>query len=176
LLARYHAPWHALLSDEADTVIGDHGQCWIIDAHSFPSVPLECEPAPHSPRPHICLGFDHVCTPGWCRAPLVDLWRAAGFTVAVNTPFAGALVPARHWSAGDPRVRSVMVEVHRRCYLQDDEQTYDARRAARVQAVMAPMLDLLVAGGSESRGCNRPAPRPQYRLTIASPPTRGRAP
>jgi hypothetical protein len=40
--------------------------------------------------------------------------------VAVDTPFSGALVPARHYRR-DPRVQSVMVEVNRRLYL--DEAT-----------------------------------------------------
>ena len=144
LIARYHAVWHARLANEADRLLDEHGRCWIVDAHSFPTEPLGCEPRPDDPRPDICLGFDPRFTPDWSREPLVALWRERGFDTAVDTPFAGALVPARHHAAGDTRVRSVMVEVRRDRYLHDDEVTFHPQRAAAVQQVFAAMIGLLL--------------------------------
>lgn len=40
--------------------------------------------------------------------------------VAVNAPFAGALVPRSRYRT-DPRVRAVMVEVNRRLYVREDD-------------------------------------------------------
>ncbi|MBR4168526.1 MAG: N-formylglutamate amidohydrolase, partial [Lachnospiraceae bacterium] len=47
---------------------------------------------------------------------LVTFFRERGYSVAVNRPFAGALVPLRFYRK-DPRVMSVMIEINRRLYI-----------------------------------------------------------
>ena len=47
-------------------------------------------------------------------------FESLGFTTAVDTPFSGALVPAKHYRA-DKRVTAVMIEVRRDLYM--DEAT-----------------------------------------------------
>jgi len=64
--------------------------------------------------------LDPFNTPTVLHDAFASAFASVGFRVAVDTPFAGALVPARHYLR-DPRVQSVMVEVNRRLYL--DEAT-----------------------------------------------------
>lgn len=52
---------------------------------------------------------------------LVRSLRQAGFSVAVNRPFAGTIVPLRYYGK-EPRVRSVMIEVNRGLYLRGEEK------------------------------------------------------
>ena len=56
------------------------------------------------------------------------------FSVAVNRPFAGALTPLRYFS-NDQRVKSIMVEVNRRLYL--DEGYREARQILRAHTKFA---------------------------------------
>ena len=120
LIERWYRPHHRTLSAAVAAVLQTRDSCLIIDAHSFPSVPLPYEPDQNPDRPDICIGSDDFHTPQALTDLAVALCRDAGWTVAVNRPFAGALVPMAHFRK-DVRVRSVMIEVNRRLYL--DGQT-----------------------------------------------------
>ena len=120
LLAEWYDPHHARLATAVDRALAAHGRCLLVDCHSFPSTPLPCDLDQRRPRPEICIGTDPFHTP----KPLVDALVAAfeheGFEVAVDRPYAGALVPAR-WYGRDARVAAVMVELSRALYM--DEAT-----------------------------------------------------
>jgi N-formylglutamate deformylase len=91
----------------------------LIDGHSFPSIPLPYELDQGPERPDICIGTDPDHTPHWLRDLAVAVFEGLGWSVAVNRPFSGALVPFAY--ATHRRVGSVMVEVNRRLYM--DEST-----------------------------------------------------
>ncbi len=157
LLAYYHAPWHEVVADLVDDLIARHGVCWIIDAHSFPAEPMGCEQDPDpAAREDIDLGWDRHHTPAAVRAPLLDLWRAAGFTVTEQRPFAGSLVPGRHHRT-EPRVHFVMVEINRAVYLDEPRLLADAERAVEsAMALEGPGLAEGPGAGAFARGAAPP--------------------
>jgi N-formylglutamate deformylase len=120
LLARFYDPHHASLTEAVQAALDAHGTCLVIDGHSFPALPLPYEYDQDPDRPEICLGTDRSHTPAWLREAAVRAFEEVGWRVAVDRPFAGALVPMRFYQS-DPRVRAVMVEVNRGLYM--DEQT-----------------------------------------------------
>jgi N-formylglutamate amidohydrolase len=120
LMASWYQPHHQRLTQAVDDALAEHGHCLIIDVHSFSSTPLPHEPDQDPQRPEICLGTDAFHSPFRDDQEALDVVRAHGFTVALNRPFAGSLVPSKHWST-DARVRSVMIEVRRDLYM--DEAT-----------------------------------------------------
>lgn len=62
--------------------------------------------------PDVCVGVNDVVS---AEAQLViDTFKSAGYTVKVNEPFAGSLVPLKYLN--DTRVQSVMIELNRRIY------------------------------------------------------------
>ena len=120
LLERFYRPHHARLTAAVDDALGRSDRCVVIDGHSFPSVPLPYELDQSPDRPDICIGTDDFHTPPALGAAAVAAVRAAGWSVAVDRPFSGALVPRAHYR-NDSRVTAVMVEVNRRLYM--DEAT-----------------------------------------------------
>ena len=118
LLAAYYHPHHAALTEAVDEVLTQSGHVVPIDCHSFSSVPLPYEPDQKPDRPDICIGTDSVHTPHALRDRLVSLARSEGYSVDVDTPYAGALVPLKHYRA-DTRVQAVMIEVNRRLYMDE---------------------------------------------------------
>ena len=72
-------------------------------------------------RPDICLGADADFTPEDLLGFAKVYFSQQGLRVAVNTPFAGALVPEPFYSLKDKRVHSLMIEVNRSLYM--DEKT-----------------------------------------------------
>jgi len=120
LLEAYFHPYAQVFADLVSRMLDRHGRCLILDGHSFLSVPLPYELDQRTDRPHICLGTDDMHTPESLVGAIGDLCAAEGFHVERNRPFAGTYVPLRYWHT-DPRVRSVMIEIRRDLYM--DEQT-----------------------------------------------------
>ena len=110
-----YVPYHAALTDLVTDVVGDFGECLIVDCHSFGSVPLPSEPDQAADRPDICVGTDAFHTPAALAARFEAAFTAQGFRVKRDSPFSGALVPLRYYGT-DARVTAVMVEVNRRLY------------------------------------------------------------
>jgi len=105
-------------------------------------VPLPYELDQSEDRPDICLGTDAFHTPRVLAESAQRIFEEAGFSVAMNRPFAGALVPAAHYRS-DSRVMALMIEVNRRLYM--DEQTGERRPdfatiQTRVQDVMRSVI------------------------------------
>ena len=120
LLEAYFHPYARAFADLVSRMLDRHGRCLILDGHSFPSIPLPYELDQRIERPHICLGTDDVHTPESLVGAIGDLCAAEGLRVERNRPFAGTYVPLRYWHT-DPRVSSVMMEIRRDLYM--DEQT-----------------------------------------------------
>ena len=118
LLDRYYRPYHRALEEAVGASLAAHGRCLVIDCHSFPGTPLPYET--DAARPDICIGTDEFHTPRALRDAAVAAFRAARLEVAVDRPFAGALVPASRYQQ-DRRVAAVMIEVNRSLYM--DEET-----------------------------------------------------
>jgi N-formylglutamate amidohydrolase len=116
LLDRFYRPHHRELAAAVDTALSQHGSCLVIDAHSFPARPLPYELDQDPSRPHICIGTDTFHTPGWLRDLARHEFLNLGYSVRVDRPFAGALVPLRHYRL-DHRVNSVMIELNRGLYM-----------------------------------------------------------
>jgi len=91
----------------------------VLDAHSFPSHPLPYERDQRPDRPDICLGSDDFHTPPALLSLAHAAFTAAGFSVQINAPFSGALVPSKHYRR-DARVAALMIEVRRDLYMHED--------------------------------------------------------
>jgi N-formylglutamate amidohydrolase len=120
LMTRYFEPYHAALTGLVERILERHGRCLIIDGHSFGTVPLPSEHDQAPDRPDICLGTDPIHTPEPLFEALHAAFRAAGFAVKRDSPFAGSLVPLAHHGR-DRRVATVMLEIRRGLYC--DEAT-----------------------------------------------------
>lgn len=143
LMERWYRPHHARLADAVDDALAVHGRCLIIDVHSFASVPLPHEPSQDACRPEICLGTDCYHSPWQDGAAALATCQDYGFWAALNHPFAGSIVPAKHWGK-TPEVRSTMIEVRRDLY-QDERTGKKLRRFEDIAARVCRLLEALVA-------------------------------
>jgi N-formylglutamate deformylase len=112
--------------------------CTIVDCHSFSSRPLPHEPDQDPDRPDVCVGTDNFHTPTELRDALVTAASSAGLSVLVDRPFAGALVPTKHYRTNG-RVKAVMIEVNRRLYM-DEETGNQLPTFGSVRNVVSEML------------------------------------
>ncbi|MEO6526988.1 MAG: N-formylglutamate amidohydrolase [Gemmatimonadaceae bacterium] len=145
-----------------DETLAVHDRCLLIDCHSFPSVARSYESDQSSPRPDICIGTDDFHTSAALIAKSRSLFEQAGLTVAIDRPYAGALVPVSHHRR-DRRVEALMVEVNRALYM--DERS--ATRLATFQNIRERLRDVLV--GLLTGEAEWVAPR----YTVSVTPARG---
>jgi N-formylglutamate amidohydrolase len=119
LMQAYYMPHHARFESAVAAAIERHGRCLVIDCHSFPgnALPYEVAAADAS-RPDICIGTDAFHTSDRTADAFVTEFQRAGWSVNVNDPFAGAMVPRSRYRR-DRRVSAVMVEVNRRLYMHE---------------------------------------------------------
>ena len=133
LLDHYYWPHHRRLDEAAAERLARFGRCVILDAHSFPTGQLPTQVAFSAPL-EIGIGTQPGHTSPELRALAEDFFRAHGFTVGVDIPFSGAIVPNRFFGV-EPRVQSVMIEVRRDLYM--DQGTCERHDGfARIQAVL----------------------------------------
>lgn len=88
----------------------------IVDCHSFSNVPLPYEPDQNPNRPDFCIGTDPFHTPSELEEMAVRFFRNKGYTVRVNSPYSGTIVPLRFLNRNSC-VKSLMVEINRGLYL-----------------------------------------------------------
>ncbi len=119
ILEKYYDPYHKELEDAVEDSLREYGKCLIIDGHSFPAVPLSYESDQNINRPDICIGTDESHTPPGIRKILYRFFVERGYSVEINRPFAGCIVPIKHYQK-DLRVMSVMIEINRGLYIDND--------------------------------------------------------
>jgi N-formylglutamate amidohydrolase len=138
LLATYYRPHHAALTDAVARAVRQHGRCLVVDCHSFPSSPLPYELDQRLDRPDICVGTDPFHTPAELADEVIKGFQVQGYTVALNRPFAGALVPAMFYHR-DANVAALMIEVNRVLYMDEwtgakSNRFDETRRRCRIVA------------------------------------------
>jgi N-formylglutamate deformylase len=147
LMDRWYWPHHATLERLANHVAARSGVCLIVDCHSFPSVALPCERDQASLRADICIGTDPFHTPALIRDAIVSAAAQQGYSVAVDAPFSGALVPLSAYRR-DRRILSVMIEVNRRLYM-DELSGLKRHDFEKVRAAVGRMIVIAAKAASE---------------------------
>ena len=143
LLELYHAPHHKRLEQLVQEALATSGHGLIIDAHSFPSSPLRCDLDQAPLRPDICVGTDQFHTPEWLQQTAVAAFTDLGWSVELNRPYDGAIVPGRFYKE-DARVHSIMVEINRALYMDEDNGEPSAE-FGEVRRKVQSALDAIIA-------------------------------
>lgn len=115
IIEKYYRPHHQALTDAVMQELEKYGEAMIIDCHSFPNEPLPCNINQDPDRPDICIGTDNFHTPQQLVDKAVEHFESCGYTVAVNDPFTGTLIPMDFYQKNN-RVQGIMIEVNRDLY------------------------------------------------------------
>jgi N-formylglutamate deformylase len=100
----------------------------LVDAHSYSG--YQANHALGVDTSHyadFCIGTDELYTPKKLTATVVDFLRSRNYSVAVNTPFEGTLVPDEF--RGNKNFHSIMLEVNKNLYYGVGEERFEALRA-----------------------------------------------
>ena len=137
ILTRYYDKHHEQLTKATAAKLRTFNQALIVDCHSFPpALPYY----PQGDLPDICLGQDEYHTHNKLIELCCHYLEAQGYTVAVNYPFQGSLVPLKYYQK-DKRVQSLMLEVSRTLYC--DEHNRKTLGYNRLKTTLQSLLQIL---------------------------------
>lgn len=119
VLKNYYWTHHALLSKAVKTSLEQTESCLILDCHSFPAYPLTRAIVRDEIRPDFNIGTDSYHTPKHFIEESISYFETKGYTLGIDTPYSGSIVPMEYYQK-DPRVNSIMLEVNRGLYLNDN--------------------------------------------------------
>lgn len=126
ILSEYYDSHHARLSLAVDHQLIANGRALIIDCHSFPKNRLPYEGSKETSRPEICIGTDHFHTPQAVLDSVLYQFLKKGYTVALDQPFSGTLVPMKHFHK-TKELSSIMIEVRRDLFLKETSNQQNSR-------------------------------------------------
>ena len=119
LLEEFYRPHHKKLESLIKYKLNNYENIIIIDCHSFPKNRLPYEISKEQNRPEICIGTDDFHTPEKLKNFLTKKFRDFDFSVDINTPFSGSIVPNSYYNL-EKRVISIMIEVRRDLYIDEN--------------------------------------------------------
>jgi N-formylglutamate amidohydrolase len=118
-IRQYFNSHHEELNKKTEQKLALYDKCTVIDCHSFSNERYWFhDPSLH--LPDICIGFEDTHVDKELVAIINDEFQE--YEIGVNTPYAGSLVPTNYWGK-DCRVKSVMIEINKKLYLEPDNIT-----------------------------------------------------
>ncbi|KKN22061.1 hypothetical protein LCGC14_0918970 [marine sediment metagenome] len=143
LLQNLYDPYHRAIIKEVQALLTKFGECLIIDAHSFPAIPLPYENFKEIKRPQICLGTDPYHSPEYLIEFVRNFFEEINLTTELNMPFAGCYVPSK-FIHQEKRVKSIMIEINRGLYL--EERTGEKNDSfSKVKNIIRSLVSQLIA-------------------------------
>ena len=137
VLSEYYDDHHRKLEEIVFKKFTSYGECLIIDLHSF-SDDYERKMRTYSrywyENPDICIGFNDYEKDRDMLLRIHMLCNQHGYTCAYNYPYKGSIVPLKY--ADNEDVRSVMLEINKRIYLNDELNSLDQEKSEKLKEFM----------------------------------------
>ncbi len=120
VLANFYNQHHERLENLTSKIISQYGKCYIIDLHSFGDDAVKLLLNKEN-NPDICIGVDEYFEDKDITNETVAFFEKCGYSVKINYPYSGTMVPTKYYLSKDSRVKSLMIEVNKRVYLYNED-------------------------------------------------------
>lgn len=142
LVEEYFTPYASAMENAVEDILHRFNRAFIVDLHSYPSLPLPYELHADGDRPDICLGFDDFHLSPEVLGLMKDVLESDGYSVGFNSPFAGTYVPLKFYST-DARVSSVMFEIRRDVYMNEKTGNLKTTKYEALLQSLGKIIDIL---------------------------------
>lgn len=145
-IGRYWQPYHDQLCAELVRIREQFGYALLWDAHSIPArVPLLFD----GRLPDLNIGTNDSSS---CAKPLeravADAACAAAFSSVLNGRFRGGYI-TRHYGRPEEGVHALQLELAQSVYMDENDGSFDATRAAELRPVLRAMLQALLEAAAD---------------------------
>lgn len=113
---QFYDPHHKRLEALTGEMLAKYGTVLIIDCHSFEEMPNQRDLNKDTPRPDFCIGTDGYHTPDKLIDKLKENLTVSGFSVEINKPYSGTLIPMKYYHK-NKNAEGIVIEVNRRLYM-----------------------------------------------------------
>lgn len=113
-IEQVHRPYHQALADGLKALKARHGEALLLDCHSMPTR--------RQVQAEVVIGDRHGTSAApWISNEAMRIVRRAGLKAALNDPYAGGSIVARHGRPGES-VHAIQLEIDRSLYLDRDSR------------------------------------------------------
>jgi N-formylglutamate deformylase len=119
ILKNYYGKHHYKLTTAVNNQLDSFGKALILDCHSYPNKPFIRDLNQSPDRPDFSIGTDSFHTPRELIQLSVDFFKKAGFSLEIDSPYSGSIVPLDHYGK-NKNVQSIMLEINRKLYLEEE--------------------------------------------------------
>jgi N-formylglutamate amidohydrolase len=136
-ISDFHRPYHARVSDILADMRASFGIAILLDLHSMPPIR---QPAPVAPQFVVGDHFGKSAASRFVEL-LIEQVRAQGYMAALNHPYSGEHILARH-GRPNANIHAVQLEVDRSLYL-DSHLREPGAGIDRITSFIANLVDML---------------------------------
>lgn len=121
-LSKYYKKYHEELNKRCQERLDQFDECIVIDCHSFSNKRywFHDKSIDEKNLPDICIGYEDYHKDDRVVSIIKKVFK--DYNIQINNPYQGSLVPTNYWGK-DKRVKSVMIEINKKLYLEEDNKT-----------------------------------------------------
>ena len=120
IIKSYYNKHHNKLNKISTNILNKNGKCIIIDLHSY-SDEMVKKLFSSDNNPDICIGVDSFYTNQNLINMTIEHFKEYGYSIEINKPYAGTIIPNKYINKKDTRLKSIMLEINKRIYLNSND-------------------------------------------------------
>ena len=119
VICNYYDNHHKKLDDMVTDILNKNNICYILDLHSFSDLFVK-KIFNYDDNPDICIGVEDEKTDLELLNITMDHFKEYNYSVKINFPYKGSIIPNKYYSVNDNRIKTMMIEVNKRLYLENN--------------------------------------------------------
>lgn len=123
VITSYYDKHHDKLDKMTSDILNKYGKCIIIDLHSYSDEMVEKLFDSYN-NPDICIGIDSFYTDQFLINLTMEHFKTYGYSVEINKPYLGTIIPNKYINKRDSRLKSIMLEINKRVYLNNKDEFF----------------------------------------------------
>ncbi len=123
IIKSYYDKYHKKLDKKVTEIIKKYNKYIIIDFHSYSDKMVE-KLFNSKNNPDICIGVDSQYTDKELVNLTVCHFKKYGYSVEINKPYSGTIIPNKYLNKKEERLSSIMIEINKRIYLNNEEKIF----------------------------------------------------
>lgn len=127
IIKHYYDKYHNKLDKVVTNILNRYDKCTIIDFHSYSDEMVKTL-FNITDTPDICIGIDDLYTDKKLFDVTIKHFEKCGYSVRVNYPYSGTIVPNKYFYKKEKRLNSIMIEINKRVYLDNKKDFYELKK------------------------------------------------
>lgn len=127
IIKNYYDKYHSKLNKIVSDMLRKYNKCLIIDLHSF-SDEIVKKLFNIDNNPDICIGIDNIYSDKTLVNLTIEHFKKYGYSVEINKPYSGTIIPNKYYNKRDNRLVSIMIEINKRIYLENIDKFVELKK------------------------------------------------